>query len=117
MLSKIISSLLFISAYSTQTCTFPKNDIPIIHSPYVFIISMADFERDVWIDKLNLTVPIPIPGLSYSYPLIYCNHLHTICQITTGEGLINAAASTNVCTVCNIIINNIFTAILSGSLF
>ena len=64
------------------------------YEPNIFILSMAGFERDVWLHKLNLTIPVHVPGLSLSFPDVYCNSNYTICQMTTGEGLINTASST-----------------------
>jgi purine nucleoside permease len=59
----------------------------------VLIISMFAPEGQVWIDHLGLDEAIPIPGLSADYPAIHCN-ADDVCQMTTGMGHANAAAST-----------------------
>ena len=58
----------------------------------VMIISMFAPEGQVWIDKLQLSERIDVPGLSPDYPSVHCNATD-ICQITTGMGHTNAAAS------------------------
>lgn len=39
------------------------------------------------------SIAVATPGLSMLYPLIYCTAHGTVCQITIGEGEINAASS------------------------
>ena len=58
----------------------------------VMIISMFAPEGQVWVDKLKLTQAIPVAGLSPDYPAVHCN-ASGVCQITTGMGHANAAAS------------------------
>ncbi|RKP43771.1 purine-nucleoside phosphorylase [Pararobbsia silviterrae] len=58
----------------------------------VMIISMFAPEGQIWIDRLKLTENTPVPGLSPDYPAVHCN-ASDICQITTGMGHANAAAS------------------------
>ena len=58
----------------------------------VMIISMFAPEGQVWVDKLKLTDAIRVPGLSPDYPAVHCNP-SGVCQITTGMGHANAAAS------------------------
>ncbi|CAB3802347.1 hypothetical protein LMG28138_05175 [Pararobbsia alpina] len=58
----------------------------------VMIISMFAPEGQVWIDKLKLTDAVRVPGLSPDYPAVHCN-ASDVCQITTGMGHANAAAS------------------------
>ncbi|KAL4867778.1 hypothetical protein BDV12DRAFT_209602 [Aspergillus spectabilis] len=65
-------------------------------TPKVFIISMFTPETQTWhhIPEFNLLAHnISIPGLSPLFPYIHCTHSHEICQITTGEGEINAAST------------------------
>ncbi|KAK6460996.1 purine nucleoside permease [Scheffersomyces coipomensis] len=64
-----------------------------IYQPKVFIISMFSYERDPWLESLDFIHNITLPGLSPVYPTLYCTTNFTICQITTGEGEINAASS------------------------
>lgn len=64
-----------------------------VYQPKAFIISMFEFEEAPWYDALDLTHNITIPGLSPMYPTIHCTANYTICQLTTGEGEINAAST------------------------
>lgn len=58
----------------------------------VMIVSMFGPEGDVWLKRLPLTEAILVPGLSPDYPAVHCAS-NGICQITTGMGHANAAAS------------------------
>jgi purine nucleoside permease len=58
----------------------------------VLIVSMFAPEAQPWIDKLGLTIEIPVPGLSADFPTAKCN-ADNVCLITTGMGKANAAAS------------------------
>lgn len=64
-----------------------------IFQPKVFVISMFELERDPWLETLDFEHNITVPGLSPSYPTIHCTTNYSICQMTTGEGEINAASS------------------------
>ncbi|EER31234.1 hypothetical protein CTRG_04964 [Candida tropicalis MYA-3404] len=64
-----------------------------VYQPKAFIISMFELERDPWLKALDFVHNITVPGLSPVYPTIHCTTNYTICQITTGEGEINAASS------------------------
>ncbi|KAK6198020.1 purine nucleoside permease [Scheffersomyces amazonensis] len=64
-----------------------------IYQPKAFIISMFELERDPWLESLDFIHNITVPGLSPIYTTIHCTTNFTICQITTGEGEINAASS------------------------
>ncbi|KAE8442042.1 hypothetical protein EG329_003899 [Mollisiaceae sp. DMI_Dod_QoI] len=63
--------------------------------PKVFIVSMFKHEAEVWHsipDKLNLNARLlKVPGLWKEYPHIYSTEDGDVCQVITGEGLINAA--------------------------
>ncbi|KAH6847526.1 purine nucleoside permease [Chaetomium sp. MPI-CAGE-AT-0009] len=72
-----------------------------IIKPKIMIISMFAPEATIWqrnlprtplgdLHALNLT----LPGLSMLHPTIHCTATGAICQLTTGEGEINAASST-----------------------
>ncbi|KAL3455398.1 purine nucleoside permease [Aspergillus heterothallicus] len=77
---------------STRNLSQPHTTI----SPKVFIISMFTPETKIWhnIPDFNLLAHnISLPGLSPQYPFIHCTPDYTICQITTGEGEINAAVT------------------------
>jgi purine nucleoside permease len=56
------------------------------------IISMFGPEGQVWIDNLKLTTAIPVRGLYPDYPDVQCD-ARGVCDIITGEGHANAAAS------------------------
>lgn len=69
-------------------------------TPKAFIISMFSPEADVWYENLPssglgdlLAVNISTPGLSMLFPHVHCTQNHEICQVTTGEAEINAAAT------------------------
>ncbi|KAL2823865.1 purine nucleoside permease [Aspergillus cavernicola] len=67
-------------------------------TPQVFIISMFTPESQIWhnIPDFNLlSQNITLPGLSPLFPYIHCTADQKICQLTTGEGEINAAVSTS----------------------
>ncbi|KAL4808286.1 purine nucleoside permease [Aspergillus unguis] len=73
-------------------------------SPKVFIVSMFTPEAEIWhgIPEFNLLAHnISLPGLSPLFPSIHCDQSYTICQIVTGEGEINAAATISALTFSN----------------
>ena len=61
--------------------------------PRVMLITMFAPEAKNWIDHLQLTEKVAVPGLSADYPDVLCNH-QQVCLMTTGMGQTNAAAST-----------------------
>ncbi|KAK7040418.1 purine nucleoside permease [Favolaschia claudopus] len=65
-------------------------------SPRVMIISMFTSEAEAWysIPEFNLLARnISIPGLPRQFPQVHCTQDRTLCQVTIGEGEINAAVS------------------------
>ena len=58
----------------------------------VLIINLFSLEAAPWLEALRPTQEIPVPGLSSDYPMVRCNS-EAICQMTTGMGHANAAAS------------------------
>ena len=67
---------------------------PII--PKFMIISMYDQEGDVWYgipDFDLLAHNVTVTGLSPLFPAVHCTDNYDICQLTTGEGEINAAGT------------------------
>ncbi|KAI0088039.1 purine nucleoside permease [Irpex rosettiformis] len=65
-------------------------------APKVFIISMFDEEGDVWFGLPQLNVlanNITVPGFSPLFPQAHCTVDGAVCQVTTGEGEINAAVT------------------------
>ncbi|KAL6450353.1 NUP Purine nucleoside permease [Candida maltosa Xu316] len=70
-----------------------------IYQPKAFIVSMFELERDPWLEKHEFVHNITIPGLSPIYPVIHCTANYSICQITTGEGSINAMGTISALTL------------------
>ncbi|KAI9051851.1 hypothetical protein LZ554_004112 [Drepanopeziza brunnea f. sp. 'monogermtubi'] len=84
-----------------------SRDITVIYknaqliTPKVFIISMFSPEADIWYTNANtagsigdlLAINVTIPGLSPLFPDVHCLADGSVCQITTGESEINAAAT------------------------
>ena len=64
-------------------------------TPKIFIISMFDSEADIWYEKMPsiLEKNVTLPGASPLYPDAHCIESGEVCQLTTGEGEINAASS------------------------
>ncbi|KAI9152017.1 Purine nucleoside permease [Paramyrothecium foliicola] len=69
-------------------------------APKIMIVSMWAPEAQVWHDRFpqsglgDLTaVSISSVGLSMLYPQVFCTEVGNVCQVTLGEGEINAAAS------------------------
>jgi purine nucleoside permease len=58
----------------------------------VLIINMFRLEAAPWIKAMGDAREIAVPGLSSEYPFVRCNAA-ALCQVTTGMGHANAAAS------------------------
>ena len=58
----------------------------------VLVINMFQLEAAPWLAALHPEREIAVPGLSSDYPLVRCN-ADAVCQMTTGMGHANAAAS------------------------
>ncbi len=58
----------------------------------VLIVNMFVLEAQPWQRELQNTREIPVPGLSADYPTVRCDP-RAVCQMTTGMGHANAAAS------------------------
>jgi purine nucleoside permease len=58
----------------------------------VLVINMFQPEAAPWLAVLHTNRDIAVPGLSGDYPLVRCN-AEAVCQMTTGMGHANAAAS------------------------
>ena len=59
----------------------------------VLVINMFQLEAAPWLEALRPTSKISVPGLADDYPAVQCN-ADAVCQMTTGMGHANAAAST-----------------------
>lgn len=64
-----------------------------VFQPKVFVINMFEYEAEPWLEALDFEHTITIPGLSPLYPEVSCVANYSVCQMTTGEGEINAASS------------------------
>jgi purine nucleoside permease len=58
----------------------------------VLVINMFQLEAAPWLAELRPDREIRVPGLSSDYPVVRCNAA-AVCQMTTGMGHANAAAS------------------------
>jgi purine nucleoside permease len=58
----------------------------------VLVINMFQLEAAPWLRALKITREIAVPGLSSDAPLVRCT-AEAVCQMTTGMGHTNAAAS------------------------
>ena len=58
----------------------------------VLVINLFGLEAAPWIAALKPNRDIAVPGLSVDYPVVKCND-DAVCQMTTGMGHANAAAS------------------------
>jgi purine nucleoside permease len=58
----------------------------------VLIVNMFQLEAAPWIEALQADRQVAVPGLSEDYPVVRCN-ADAVCQMTTGMGHANAAAS------------------------
>jgi purine nucleoside permease len=58
----------------------------------VLVINMFQLEAAPWLAVLQTNRDVAVPGLSGDYPLVRCN-AQAVCQMTTGMGHANAAAS------------------------
>lgn len=82
---KTIDSYKSLSESSTGPSPMELN----VLKPNVFIVSMFEPEEKVWTSRLQFPHTVYIPGL----PQVRCTEKYQMCQFTTGEGEINAAAS------------------------
>ncbi|KAF5328041.1 hypothetical protein D9758_011119 [Tetrapyrgos nigripes] len=66
-------------------------------APKLFIFSMFDSEGDVWYRNDSafdlLAQNITVPGFSPLFPDVHCTEDGSVCELITGEGEINAAAT------------------------
>lgn len=61
--------------------------------PKVVIVSMFTWEQNPWFEAMEFPHNVTVPGLFYLFPHVRCNQDYSVCQLTTGEGDINAAAT------------------------
>ncbi|KKY32479.1 putative purine nucleoside permease [Diaporthe ampelina] len=111
--STVASALLAVSQVAAATVKRPMANLATREAPIApkfFIISMFTPEADIWYEKLPssglgdlLAVNISTPGLSMLFPHVHCTEDLQICQVTTGESEINAAA-----TITAVVLSNKF---------
>lgn len=63
------------------------------YSPKVFIVNMFSYEEEPFLLAYDFVHEITIPGLSPVYNTINCDADYELCQITIGEGEVNAAVT------------------------
>lgn len=108
----VVTSTLLAAGPVLAACakrTVPKTDVETSTdkiAPKFFIISMFSPEADIWYENLPssglgdlLAVNISTPGLSMLFPHVHCTEDLQICQVTTGEAEINAAATISAVTL------------------
>lgn len=62
-------------------------------TPKLFIINMFSKEEAPFLEYYDFVHEIKIPGLSPVYDTINCDANYELCQLTTGEGEVNAATT------------------------
>ncbi len=82
------SSLLLLLGWGATYPGIAEEKIPV----KVMIISMFSLEGQPWIAALKPEREVRVPGLSSDYPVVHCTTTG-VCQMTTGMGHANAAAS------------------------
>jgi purine nucleoside permease len=84
------SAILSLSARSAEPAPAPTRAAPL--PVKVLIINLFSLEAAPWIAALKPTQEISVPGLSSDYPQVKCT-AQAVCEMTTGMGHANAAAS------------------------
>lgn len=90
--SAVLLTALLLSSLSgaTEAVGTPAPGAPL--AVKVLVINLFGLEAVPWIEALKPTEDIALPGLSSDYPVVKCN-ADAVCQMTTGMGHANAAAS------------------------
>jgi purine nucleoside permease len=84
---KLLLALILMSTFPAWTAAqAPPLEVKVL------IINMFSLEAAPWLETLRPTREIRVPGLSSDYPFVKCN-ADAVCQMTTGMGHANAAAS------------------------
>jgi purine nucleoside permease len=93
---KLLLALMLMSAYLPWSTAEADVDGTAARTPplevKVLIVNMFRIEAAPWLDALRPTQEIRVPGLSSDYPSVKCR-ADAVCQMTTGMGHANAAAS------------------------
>ncbi|KAG6889139.1 hypothetical protein C0995_003499 [Termitomyces sp. Mi166 len=92
----LLSSIFWLVLSSAAILRSDGDDKTRSIAPKVVIISMFKRESDVWygIPEFNLLARnITVPGLLPLFPDVHCTSDGSVCQLTTGEGEINAATT------------------------
>ncbi len=80
--------LLALGSGAGRSAALPEAPLPV----RVMVVNMFALEATPWIAALGPAQEFPIPGLSSAYPAVRCTAAF-VCQMTTGMGHANAAAS------------------------
>jgi len=64
-----------------------------VYSPKFFILNMFELEQAPFLATYDFVHEFKIPGISPIYDSIHCDKDYELCELTTGEGEINAAAT------------------------
>lgn len=105
MLMKRDNSTIASNSTTSSNTTTDNSFVPSFGKPYsifqpkALIVSMFAPEADVWLEQLDFVHNLTLPGLPPSYPDVHCTTNYSICQVTTGEGEINAAATISALTI------------------
>jgi purine nucleoside permease len=89
------ATAILMTALQSQAAAGPRTLASIRAKPEpvkVLVINLFSLEAGPWIAALKPTQDIAVPGLSSDYPFVKCN-ADAVCQMTTGMGHANAAAS------------------------
>jgi len=86
----VMTALLTGAAGAAQGAAAPTRGAPM--PVKVLVINLFGIEAAPWIGALKPTQDIAVLGLSSDYPFVKCN-ADAVCQVTTGMGHANAAAS------------------------
>ncbi|MFI4890746.1 MAG: purine-nucleoside phosphorylase [Steroidobacterales bacterium] len=87
-LRAIAASLLIAVAGATAAHAAPAAPLPV----KVLVVNMFQLEAAPWIEALHADRQVSVAGLPDNYPAVRCNP-DAVCQMTTGMGHANAAAS------------------------
>jgi purine nucleoside permease len=89
LLAILVVAAAFIQA-NAAPATVPGASAPVVVK--VMIVNMFQLEAAPWLSALHAVQDVPVPGLSSDYPAVHCTP-GGVCQMTTGMGHANAAAS------------------------
>ncbi|CAK9442305.1 uncharacterized protein LODBEIA_P60480 [Lodderomyces beijingensis] len=91
----ITNLILLVLVYAAQrVASLPQQQILTSKiAPKCVIVSMFQPEQESWTKEIDFPHTFQLPGLHPLYPNFICTGDHSVCQVTTGEGEINAATT------------------------